>query len=192
MCLVTKTMIQVPNSTGRRKRSSKWTTSPRFSGRSTRIQLHVLPHFRREFSKVWLGNRKLSSHQLSTFFDHIHGRTILHWHASHHRFPACYARHIDWYVCAAAIKRLALGRRRWVAKHTSGVCAEGSQLVRWKEQPTLDCPRCGEQENARHVWTCQEPAVFFVWALLMFAFSKWLESVHTAKGVTYWIIQRLT
>ena len=26
----------------------------------------------------------------------------------------------------------------------------------------------------------------------MSAFSKWLESVHTAKDVTYWIIQRLT
>ena len=35
--------------------------------------------------QVWLGNRKLSSHQASTFFDHIHGKTILnYWHASHH------------------------------------------------------------------------------------------------------------
>ena len=35
--------------------------------------------------------------------------------------------------------------------------------------------------------------VYFVWELLiMSAFSKWLGSVHTAKDVTYWIIQRLT
>jgi hypothetical protein len=27
--------------------------------------------------QVWLGNRKLSSHQSSSFFDHIHGKTIL-------------------------------------------------------------------------------------------------------------------
>jgi len=65
-------------------------------------------------------------------------------------------------------------------------------LVKWKEATTSACPRCGEHENARHVWTCQEPAVFFVWALLMSAFSKWLESVHTANDVIYWIIQRLT
>ena len=142
--------------------------------------------------QVWLGNRKLSSHRSSTFFDHIHGKTILNWHASHHRFPACYARRIDWDVCAAALKRLPMGRRRWVAKHTSGICGVGNMLVKWKEQPTSDCPRCGEHENARHVWTCQEPAVYFVWALLMTAFSKWLESVHTAKEVTFWIIQRLT
>jgi hypothetical protein len=142
--------------------------------------------------QVWLGDRKLSSHKPSVFFDHIHGKTILNWHASHHRFPACYARRIDWDVCAAALKRLPLGRRRWVSKHTSGFCGVGSMLVKWKEQPTSDCPRCGEHENARHVWTCQEPAVYFVWALLMSAFSKWLESVHTAKDVTYWIIQRLT
>ena len=80
-----------------------------------------------------------------------------------------------------------------VSKHTSGVCAVGSQLVRcWGEEPTSDFPRCGEHENARYVWTCQEPAVSFVWALLMSTFSKWLQSVHTAKDFTYWIIQRLT
>ena len=45
--------------------------------------------------------------------------------------------------------------------------------------------RCGEHKNARHVWTCQEPAVFFVWALLMLAFSKWLESVHAAKDINW-------
>jgi hypothetical protein len=142
--------------------------------------------------QVRLGNRKLSSHEPSTFFDHIHGKTILNWHASHNRFPACYARRIDWDVCAAALKRLPMGRRRWVSKHTSGICGVGNMLVKWKEAPTSACPRCGEHENARHVWTCQEPAVFFVWALLMSAFSKWLESVHTAKDVIFWIIQRLT
>ena len=59
--------------------------------------------------QVWLGNRKLSSHQQSTFFDHVHGKTILNWHASHNRFPACCARRIDWDVCAAALKRLPMG-----------------------------------------------------------------------------------
>jgi hypothetical protein len=126
------------------------------------------------------------------FFDHIHGKTILPWHVSHHRFPACYARRIDWDVCSAALQRMPLGRRRWVSKHTSGFCSVGTKMVKWKEQPTSDCPRCGFVENARHVWLCQEPAVFFVWALLMSSFSLWMESVHTANDIAYWIIQRLT
>ena len=84
-----------------------------------------------------------------------------------------------------------MGRRRWVSKCTSGICRVDSELVQWREQPTLDCPRCGEHENARHVWTHQEPAVFFVWVLLMSTFSKWLELVHTAKDMTCSIIQRL-
>jgi hypothetical protein len=36
--------------------------------------------------QVWLGGRKLSSHSSSVFFDHIHDKTILSWHASHGRF----------------------------------------------------------------------------------------------------------
>jgi hypothetical protein len=61
--------------------------------------------------QVWLGDCKHSSSPSSAFFDHIRGKTMLAWHATHHRFPACYARHIDWAVCAAALKRLPMGRR---------------------------------------------------------------------------------
>ena len=102
--------------------------------------------------QAWPGNCKLSSHQPSTFFDHTHGKTILNWRASHNRFPACHACRIDWDVCATALKRLPMGQRRWVSKHTSGCCGVGScKLVKWKEQPTSECPPCGEHENASHV-----------------------------------------
>jgi hypothetical protein len=65
-------------------------------------------------------------------------------------------------------------------------------MVQWKEQTTPACPRCGADENAHHVWLCPEPAVFIVCALLMSSFSVWLESVHTATEITYWITQCLT
>jgi hypothetical protein len=71
-------------------------------------------------------------------------------------------------------------------------CSVGTKLVEWKEAPNHDCPRCGLSENACHVWFCQEPAVFFVWYLLMTSFRKWLELVHTATDVIHWIIQCLT
>jgi hypothetical protein len=136
--------------------------------------------------QVWLGNRKLSSHQPAVFFDHIHGKTILNWRSSHHR---C-ARRIDWNACAAALKRLPLGRRRWVSKHASGFCSGGAMLVRWREEPAPACPRCDQPETARHVWQCQEPAVSLVWALLMSSCSKWLQRLHTANGIICWITQR--
>jgi hypothetical protein len=142
--------------------------------------------------QVWLGDRKLSSSPSSIFFDHIHGKNILSWHSSHNRFPACYERRIDWEVCEAALRRLPLGRRRWVSKHTSGFCGVGKKLVQWREQPTPACPRCGLIEDARHIWQCQEPAVYFVWALLVSALSDWMISVNTANDVAFWIIRRLT
>jgi hypothetical protein len=113
---------------------------------------HVQYPIMEEDFQVWLGDRKLSSHSSSVFFDYIHGKTILSWHATHGRFPACYARRVDWEVCHAALKRLSLGKRRWVSKHTSGFCSVGTKMVKWKEQPTPDCPRCGQIENTRHVY----------------------------------------
>jgi hypothetical protein len=66
-------------------------------------------------------------------------------------------------------------------------------MVYWKQQPTPECHRCGEPENVRHVWLCQEPAIYFVWALLMYSFRDWLlESVHTANNISFWIIKHLT
>jgi hypothetical protein len=80
--------------------------------------------------QVSLGDRKLSSIPTSVLVDHTHVCTILYWHATHHRFPACYARHIDWDVCSAALNRLPLGgRRRWVTKHTSGFCSVGTKMA---------------------------------------------------------------
>jgi hypothetical protein len=81
--------------------------------------------------QVWLGGRKLSLHSSSVFFAHIHGKTILSWHATHGRFPACYAWRVDLEVCHAALKRLPLGQRRWVSKHTSGFCSVGTKMVKW-------------------------------------------------------------
>jgi hypothetical protein len=66
------------------------------------------------------------------------------------------------------------------------------KLVQWREQPTPACPRCGLIEDARHVWLCQEPAVYFVWALLVSSLSDWMVSVNTANYVVFWIIRRLT
>jgi hypothetical protein len=53
-------------------------------------------------------------------------------------------------------------------------------MVKWKEQPMPDCPRFGQIENTQRVWLRPEPAVYFVWALLMSSFSDWLTSLHTA------------
>jgi hypothetical protein len=122
--------------------------------------------------QVWLGDRKLAPaiHRcsLTTFTE----KTILDWHSSHNRFPACYARHINWEVCGAALRRLPMGQRRWVSKHTSLFCGVGTKMVQWKEQLTPACPRCGDSEHVRHVWLCQDPAVFCLWALLMSSFSE--------------------
>jgi hypothetical protein len=63
-------------------------------------------------------------------------------------------------------------------------------MVEWREeQPTPGCPWCGLTENVKHAWLCQKPAVFFVRALLKSSLRSWLESVHTANEITFWIIQ---
>jgi hypothetical protein len=57
---------------------------------------------------------------------------------------------VNWEACEAAMKRLKIARRHWIAKHTKGMCGVGKWLVTWQERETEDCPRCSEFKDARH------------------------------------------
>jgi hypothetical protein len=140
--------------------------------------------------QVWLGNLKLSSHPTLEFLTIF---TVPLYSTGMYPIGAFWLATLDWDVCAAALTRLPTGRRCWISKHMSGFCSIGTKMVKWKEQLTPACTACcGLAENARHVWLCQDPVVFFVWALLMSALSDWMVSVNTATEMTFWIILHIT
>jgi len=43
------------------------------------------------------------------------------------------------------------------------MCGVGKFMKRWKYWNTDQCPRCGEAEDAPHVWTCSDPGARDIW-----------------------------
>jgi hypothetical protein len=59
------------------------------------------------------------------------------------------------------------------------MCGVGKFLVRWKESDRPDCPRCGEYEDARHVWICKSEEATYVWDNRMDKLFSWLTMIDT-------------
>jgi hypothetical protein len=86
---------------------------------------------------------------------------------------------VNWLACEHAMKSLSIGRRHWIAKHVSGHAGVGIKMVQWQMRDSAACPRCGQEEDSRHVWTCHA------------ADARWTRLQHISKLDT-WLEQQDT
>jgi len=91
----------------------------------------------------------------SMIYEYIHGGEMFRRWQRKGRMTEDFSQKVNWIACEKVMRSLKIGRHHWVAKHMSGHCRVGTCMKKWKKQETDQCPRCSEQEDARHVWTCQ-------------------------------------
>jgi hypothetical protein len=70
-------------------------------------------------------------------------------------------------------------KRTFILKHTLGMCRVGKFMHRWKEWESPNCPRCGQFEDASHVWTCSGCDSFEIWDRSLKDLEAWMSSVST-------------
>jgi hypothetical protein len=79
----------------------------------------------------------------------------------------------------------------FMTKHTAGMCGVGKFMMKWKERDNPNCPRCGQFEDAPHVWKCTGCDANLVWKKSLEQLSDWLSSVQTDPDVQDAIIAYL-
>jgi hypothetical protein len=62
----------------------------------------------------------------------------------------------------------------------------------WGQSGTLECPRCGEQEVAQHVWTCQAPMAWVIKSKALFSLRKHLSDTVTEPDISRLLMAWLT
>jgi hypothetical protein len=67
----------------------------------------------------------------------------------------------------------------------------GVFMKRWKKQPMEECPRCGTQETAQHVWVCKGNGASSVWESSLNTLQSWLVSVNTDPDLQHPLISHL-
>jgi hypothetical protein len=99
---------------------------------------------------------------------------------------------ICWDSIGNAIQSQPIGYRRFITKHSAGVCGVNIWRHRWKDREDDACPRCGLPETSRHVYMCRNTAVTDLWRQEISHLEQWLEDNQTSPSITSDIIFNLT
>jgi hypothetical protein len=99
--------------------------------------------------------------------------------------------HIDKDCLDQTMAELPPHRRRWVTKHCTGLCGVNKQMHRWKLSPNAECPRCGAEETAKHVWECRGSDADKQWQSSMKALKEHLVTIQTDSIIIDSILQGL-
>jgi hypothetical protein len=128
---------------------------------------------------VWSQGWKLINDLDSTIYEAAHSYQIKHYWVQKQKFPIHHAGNIHWEALQTAMKESKLARKTFITKHASGMCGVGKFMKRWGERETDACLRCGEHEDAAHVWLCSQTQAQEVWTNSLTKLQLWMEEVGT-------------
>ncbi len=98
---------------------------------------------------------------------------------------------VDWDTLGKAMNNITLPQQWFISNHSSGMCRVEKFTVIWKETETADCPRCGQLEDAKHVWHCQAIPVQHIWDSQLNKLHKWLVTLYTDSEIIAAIVSEL-
>ena len=90
---------------------------------------------------------------------------------------------INWDAMKKAMLQSPRSRRTFTSKHTVGMCGVGKFMQRWKEWESPNCPRCGQFEDAAHVWVCSGSNAGDIWEKSLRDLNEWMSSVNTDPDI---------
>ena len=144
-----------------------------------------------EYWPLYLSSGKVTGNIDAEIRDYIHGEDLVQRWITKERIPDDAGRLVNWEACGEAIKALGLSRGLWIVKHISGVCGVNAMMKLWKKRSSDACPRCGEIEDAQHVWWCQQPEARLKRAQGFHKLSDWMDKELTAPEISSAITSRL-
>jgi len=59
---------------------------------------------------------------------------------------------VDWKATQATSKQVSFSKWLFIIKHSTGMCGVGKFMHHWPQCSNADGPRCGQLEDALHVW----------------------------------------
>jgi hypothetical protein len=89
------------------------------------------------------------------------------------------------------MKSVPRGRRVFISKHSARMCGVWKFMKRWRQWKEDQCPRCGEPEDAAHVWKCNGEGAKDIWEKALDELEMWLRSVDTDLTLTYILVTSL-
>jgi hypothetical protein len=109
--------------------------------------------------------RKSLGHIAEAISNRIHGAKVVAYWLEKQKIQEQHLEFMDWRNAKTTMVKSKLPMGWFITKHLCGMCGVGKFLLRWKEATSDSCLRCGQQEDARHVWTCAAVSTAETWQL---------------------------
>jgi hypothetical protein len=140
--------------------------------------------------QVWVGPKKITSSLSRTLQNFCSEQSAKkYWRAKPRIGEKIDS--VDWEAIGGAMKAVPLNRQVWIAKHVTGFCATGNNMLRRKVRTTAQCPRCTHDETPEHVWKCRGAEANDIWDKSIQALKSWLQENSTHPEVSMAIIEYL-
>ncbi len=120
---------------------------------------------------LWLNGTKLINHWQEKVYSQVYKEEILEYWKKKNKFGE--ARDINWKALHTALEESPQYMQWFITKHATGMCGVGKFMLRWKERDTDSCPRCGEREDAKHVWHCPSRNNLQIWSKELENLQEW-------------------
>jgi len=137
--------------------------------------------------QLWVEGRKITSKIQESIYSAVHHPESEAYWGRKEDSPANIAL-VDWPLIGFAMKQAPRSRWVFITKHTCGMCGVGKFMKRWKEWEEDLCPRCGEQEDAPHVWRCKGPGTAERWNKSLQELETLLHQLDTDPIFTHIIL----
>jgi hypothetical protein len=132
---------------------------------------------------IWVGGKKIVKDITETLYEIAHVESVKQYWISKDRVTADSFSEINWDTMKKAMLQSPRSRRTFASKHTVGMCGVGKFMQRWKEWESPNCPRCGQFEDAAHVWVCSGSNAGEIWEKSLCDLNEWMSSVNTDPDI---------
>ncbi len=156
----------------------------------SQVNLDIYESHPFSFTPVYFKNNTPIYHDFKNYSYEIIMKQKLHeYWISRNRYTENTQSLICWTAVNQATNNTTLGRRRFIAKWSSGAIAVGKNALRWKLRPRNNCPYCNQpNETTQHILECQHPNAIENWNNCLNTFKQDLQALDTCPYLTAAII----
>jgi hypothetical protein len=140
---------------------------------------------------LWFEDKKITSDLPITIYDLVHASSAKEYWRQKDNLTSEAIESVNWESIDKAMKETKRSRIAFVSKHTCGMRGVGKFMKCWKLRKTSDYPRCGEHEDAQHVWKCQGPGVQDIWEKSLEKLDNWFNIMQTDPDIQHCILTYL-
>jgi hypothetical protein len=151
-------------------------------------------HIDEEPWSLWIGDVKVCAQVYDSVANAISGKVAAqYWDTNKQCFDPHSSADVNWDAMEMAMKSQPRTRQQWISKHTTAFCSVGKMMLRQKEWPNSNCPRCQvPEESTTHVWKCPDPEANSLLVKYLRQLKYWMLTQWTPVLLAQTICERLS